>query len=111
MSRRYEIDTLNKIVIPSEARDPQFAARCRSLASLGMTNPWKLSLDARLLPRRVSGETNRQLQHVGSQHASCACFGFTARTKALMYFSSTCAAIASTSMPEEERNSRASATR
>src|ERR1035437_1954800 len=38
-------------------------------------------------------------------------FGFTARTKALMNFSSTCAAIASTSMPEEERNSRASSIR
>jgi hypothetical protein len=28
-----------KFVIPSEARDLHFAADCRSLASLGMTNP------------------------------------------------------------------------
>ncbi len=32
MSRRYEIDTLNKIVIPSEARDLQFGTTCRSLS-------------------------------------------------------------------------------
>jgi hypothetical protein len=28
---------LSRIVIPSEARDLQFAAECRSLAALGMT--------------------------------------------------------------------------
>lgn len=51
------------------------------------------------------------LQHVGPQHASCARFGLTARTNALMNFSSTCAAMASASMLEEERNSRASSMR
>jgi hypothetical protein len=35
------VDILTQIVIPSEARDLQFAAICRSLASLGMTNSWE----------------------------------------------------------------------
>src|SRR6266404_1582248 len=40
-----------RIVIPSEARDLQFAARCRSLASLGMTIHEKIS-SLRFLLRR-----------------------------------------------------------
>jgi hypothetical protein len=32
------IPVLIRLVIPSEARDLEFAARCRSLASLGMTS-------------------------------------------------------------------------
>jgi hypothetical protein len=35
---------LARIVIPSEARDLQFAAKCRSLASLGMTKSMELRL-------------------------------------------------------------------
>jgi hypothetical protein len=33
-----------EIVIPSEARDLQFAAKCRSLASLGMTTQHETDL-------------------------------------------------------------------
>src|SRR5258708_30179337 len=44
------------------------------------------------------------LQHVVSQHA----VGFTARTNPLMTFPSTCGAIASTSTPAADKNSRAS---
>jgi len=37
MKVRLLSSTLTFIVIPSEARDLQFAAKCRSLASLGVT--------------------------------------------------------------------------
>jgi len=37
MHERLVIPSPPDFVIPSEARDLQFAARCRSLASLGMT--------------------------------------------------------------------------
>ena len=57
-----------------------------------------------------SGSPRPQLQHVGPQQAF-ASLGFTARTKALMNFPSTCGASASTSMPCPERNSRASSAR
>jgi hypothetical protein len=33
----YERHLIKRLVIPSDARDLQFAAKCRSLASLGMT--------------------------------------------------------------------------
>src|SRR5260370_15451650 len=65
--------------------------------------------------RRPSDEKARsQSQHVGAQHASAvfaASLAFVARTNALINLPSTCGAIAFTSSPFSDKNSRASSTR
>jgi potassium-transporting ATPase ATP-binding subunit len=43
----YSVDRANVVIQSSEARDLQFAAKCRSLASLGMTKSGELKVEER----------------------------------------------------------------